>query len=517
MSDLTTGKLDRYTQISELGDVMRNMLRPGIPVILILVGLMTAKLFFTDQSGWLGLLWMGAGTGFALAIWRDQGVGLPLLPMFALQHLAVYGLPIFTRNEIIVAYDDSLITQSGLEIGIFLAAAAFAWRGGMQVFIPKRGYSYMLRIFTTGGSRTLRIFALGLIICTTTHELLFMMRLLDNIYLMLPAGSWSIMSAILNSAAMSGYFLTAMSIGTGTANGTTRTTFWICLITSCLLMASSFLLSSTTNLVGAVTIGLFWGSGRVPWRFLGVTVIILSFLHVGKFEMRERYWQKGQDDVLQQFNLGDMFPHYVEWIDSSYNILTASEDEIAQRETTGKGKSQSMLNRVNNLQNLLFVVDAVNNKNIPTLGGETYVIIPPLLIPRVLWPEKPRTHEGQIMLNTHYGRQTLRDSYLTYIAWGLVPEAYGNFGPYLGVIILGIFCGFIFAWLEVVTAFKPLLSLEGLLTFALFIGIAASFEMVASVLITSLFQSMVTIAAASMPFVHRTFSEKEELETEDPA
>jgi hypothetical protein len=107
------------------------------------------------------------------------------------------------------------------------------------------------------------------------------------------------------------------------------------------------------------------------------------------------------------------------------------------------------------------------------------------------------------MLNVHFGRQSRADSFTTYIAWGLLPEAYGNFGSTWGAVILGVVLGGLFAWLENLTASKPLLSLEGMVTFALFIGLASSFEMVSSVLITSLFQSVVTIALACFPFVQR--------------
>lgn len=509
MSKSKFGRFDRFTEISEFGDAMRNLLRPGIPLILVVVSVMVAILFFTGQSGWMGLLWMGAGTGISLFVWRNSGIGLPLIPMLMIQHLVVYGLPVFARNEVVVAYPDALITQSGIEIFIFMITSAIAWRGAMHIFVPKRGFSYVLKILASDSSRNLRVFALGLMLATTLHEVLFSTGLLDLFYSLLPSGSWSIMTATLNAAGMSGTFLTAMAIGSGEANTTTKTTFWLLLTASCLLLASSFLLSSTTNLVGAATIGLFWGSGRVPWRFLAVVVVSLSFLHIGKFEMRERYWQKSQEDIVQNFSLADMPAHYTEWVQASYEILVANESENAGPSSRRKdSKNDSMINRVNNLQNLLYAIDAVEIQRIPILGGATYTIIPPLLIPRILWPEKPRTHEGQIMLNTHFGRQSLKDSFMTYIAWGLLPEAVGNFGTIWGGVLLGLGCGTIFAWLEVKTAYKPLLSLEGLVTFALFIGIAVSFEMVASVLITSLFQSVTTIVLACSFFVHRTSHER---------
>jgi hypothetical protein len=167
-------------------------------------------------------------------------------------------------------------------------------------------------------------------------------------------------------------------------------------------------------------------------------------------------------------------------------------------------KHQTLLDRVDNLQNLLFVIDAEETNHISPLEGQTYSIIPPLLIPRIIWPNKPRTHEGQILLNVHFGRQDFASTFTTYIAWGLLPEAYGNFGPYLGSIAIGCFLGAFFAWIENFTSRKLVVSLEGFLSLSATVSLMNSFEMVASVLVTSTFQSMMIIFGACLPFVRRS-------------
>jgi hypothetical protein len=132
----------------------------------------------------------------------------------------------------------------------------------------------------------------------------------------------------------------------------------------------------------------------------------------------------------------------------------------------------------------------------------------------MFWPNKPRTHEGQILLNVHFGRQDLEATFQTYIAWGLLPEAYGNFGPKTGAIALGIFLGLCFAWVENFTARKLLLSLEGFISFTILLGLMGSFEMVASVLVTSIFQSVVVLVIACFPFVERMVLRRPEASTQ---
>ena len=487
--------LDRYTRVGELGDAFHGMLRKAIPAISLMVAILVARMLVINEEGWLGLLWMGVGTVFALSIWRTAGIGLPLLPIFAIQHLAVYGIPLVNRNETIAGYSSALVDNAGLEVLIMLAACALVWRLCMTFFSPAGAKSLALRIFAVEGNRALNRIGIGLITLSAGYELLNALRLTGAVMSMLPGGAHSIVVAVINAAGMSGYFLTAMAISSGGAHRPTRTFFWCTLTGHLILLTSSILLSSVINIVGAAVIGLFWGAGRIPRTFLLVCSCLLAFLNLGKFEMRERHWgASGQ--MVSELNVSTLPGFYMEWV--GYSLAKISGDNPNEEKTR---KNQTMLARMDNLQNLLFVSDRVVNTKSPVLGGETYALIPPLLIPRILWPEKPRTHEGQVILNTHFGRQSREDSFTTYIAWGLLPEAYGNFGPIWGAVILGGVLGIVFAGLENFTANKPLLSLEGMVTFVLLIGIAASFEMVASVLITSLFQAVLTVIMACAPFV----------------
>lgn len=478
---------------------MHAFLGKAIPVIGVIVVLLALKLFFTDVPGWLAVVWIGAGLCLALICWHGAGIGLPLLPLLAAQHFAVYAVPMLNRNKAISGYEEALINHAGFQILILLAACSAAWRLGMQLLKPAPPTAHALSVVVTEGSKALNHIGLALISIAAGYELLNVLHATDLFLSMLPSGTQSIVVAMIGAAGMSGYFLVAMFIASGDARRSTRNLFWTLLPLHLLLLTSSILLSSVINIVGAVVIGLFWGSGRIPRGFLLVCALSLSFLNIGKFEMRERYWG-GSGQVSTNVTLSQLPSYYLEWIGCSADILTGRDDSSdAQKKTEG----QTMLARMDNMQNLLYVADKIRNEHIPDLGGETYAIIPPLLIPRILWPEKPRTHEGQILLNVHFERQSRADSFGTYVAWGLLPEAYGNFGAVWGAAILGLFLGLAFAWIENATAAKPLLSLEGLVTFAVLIGFAASYEMVASVLVTSLFQSVTTIALACYPFVQK--------------
>jgi hypothetical protein len=327
--------------------------------------------------------------------------------------------------------------------------------------------------------------------------------LADFVYTLLPAGSSSIVTALVGAVSTCGFFLASISMGKSETPLWRKGVFALLLIANTLISAITLLLSGAAVVTGSVVIGLFWGSGRIPWAYISIMVLTLAFFNLGKYPMREKYW--GLNGELRDTpNLAQMPARYSEWAQVSVDSLYATEDDATSSWSKPKAKtSYSLSDRVNNLGNLLFIIDAMADGKIPPLYGETYALIPPLLVPRILWPDKPRTHEGQVLLAVHFGRQELESTFVTYIAWGLLPEAYGNFGPFAGSIILGIFLGILFAWIENFTARKAVLSVEGFVGFAFFLSMTTSFEMVSTTLVTSQFQAMVPIVAACAPFARR--------------
>lgn len=495
--------LDRYTQIGDLADSVRWLVRRTLlPATVILAG-ETAYLFFTGGRGASAFGLIALGTIIVLALWRPRGIGLPIVPLIAVQNLVVYGLPIVIGHEVLASYPESYATRAGFEVLIFSISLAAAWRVGMEMLHPASAMSYALQGFKQEGATKLKRIGFGLILGAFLYLLLESLNLFTSFYALLPDGSYSMITTLISAAGACGFFLVAMFVGTGNISPVGRILFWGLLAGNCFISASGFLLSATTALFASVLIGLFWSMGRMPWRYLIVVTAVMSFLNLGKFTMRERYW--GIDgEPSATITLEQMPRYYGEWIQASFEAITpVQRDEFGRANATEATKGQSLLERVNNLQNLLFVIDAMDASHRAPLYGQTYVIIPPLLIPRIFWPDKPRAHEGQILLNVHFGRQDLDATFQTYIAWGLLPEAYGNFGAKAGAIFLGFGLGLLFAWLENFTARKLLLSLEGFIAFTVLLDMAGSFEMVASVLVTTMFQSVVLLIVASVPFVER--------------
>jgi hypothetical protein len=497
--------LDRYTEIGAISRTVRDAVKRMIGPLIIVLVLISIYLAYADKKGALSFAAMSAGTCIALGFWNRGAIGLPLLPMLAAQNLIIYGVPILASHENILAYPGSFISDAGFEVLVLDLAMIGAWSIGMRLMRPGPPISYVLHEVNRAGAKGWRRMGFFLILCATAYQVLIGFNLLNALYSILPNGGDSMINTLVSVTAACGFFLVSMVIGENQAPAMEKVLFWGLLVANSLISASGFLLAGAAAYIFSVAVGLFWSSGKLPWRYLAVSLSFLAFFNVGKTTMRERYWVS-DEARNSNISIGDMPACYAEWSVVSFNAILANDlrkDSGANDALPQTSKNQTLLDRIDNLQNLLFVIDAIDTEHVSPLKGKTYWLIPPLLVPRIFWSDKPRSHEGQVLLNVHFGRQDLNSTLSTYIAWGLLPEAYGNFGQYYGAIFLGVVLGMFFAWVENFTARKLLVSTEGLISLSLFMNLMNSFEMVASVLVTSTFQSMVIVVVATAPFVRR--------------
>jgi hypothetical protein len=135
---------------------------------------------------------------------------------------------------------------------------------------------------------------------------------------------------------------------------------------------------------------------------------------------------------------------------------------------------------------MLMLTQSESPERYPYLYGQTYAILPELMIPRVFNAKKIVSHTGTHMLNIHYGRQTVFDTQTTTIAWGLLAESYANFGL-LGcaglAVVLGVAYGQCTRW----SMNAPILSAQSLFA-VLLLTCAFQSEWTAGVYVAALSQ-----------------------------
>jgi len=214
---------------------------------------------------------------------------------------------------------------------------------------------------------------------------------------------------------------------------------------------------------------------RIPFVTIGLLFVVLTILHNGKATMREKYWAPDAPTVSIQ----DLPSFFTEWV--NYGLLPFQKD-------SGVTKKRELLERASLLHIMCLVVDSTD-RGLPFLSGETYANVPTMLIPRFFWPDKPSGQITTRRLGIHFGLQDESSSKTTSIGFGVIAEAYANFG-YFGVLLLGLLIGWSNKVVSIWTSNAPLISNGGFLMILL-MAWAIQVELPMSVWVSSFFQASI--------------------------
>lgn len=476
---------------------MQKALGLGLAVCIFLsvVGVLQLLMVRPEYAPLFGL--MTVATCGGIAYWRNIGSrGLPMLPVLLVQHGLIYALPLAMQNPSIESYSPSAQTWTAVSVSIALIISCVAWKFGREMLTPKPS-RYKLRL-GEGGDSVRRCMVLAVIFMGigVSYELASISGLLGII---LPNPSFNaLLRAFCYGPVVLGGFLGGFALSVP-GNTMTRLLFWILTILESLLVIRNFTLAAVMGPIFCLILGLVIGRRKIPWVVIGCAVISLGVLNRGKFSMREKYWAISGESYYNS-TLDELPSLYVEWLDDSMNFI--QENRNINKLSNGlnlEEKGQSLAMRVDNLQNILFFVEAMNSKNVSPMMGASYALIPPLLVPRFLWPDKPRGQEGQVRLNLHFGRQlTVEETEKTYFSVGLLPEAVGNFGAIGGGVFFGLVSGLVCGMLESWSSRKKIFSVEGMIALGFLLQLAVSMEMSASTLVTSTFQLLIAISIGGL-------------------
>jgi len=201
-------QINRFGMVGDLALSVRRMIKRAFLPLLGLCLIETLLLWFTGQTSTAAFAMLAVGSCIALASWKEQGKGLPLMPMMVAQTMLIYGLPIAIGHEFLTGYSEEYITRAGIELLVFLTCLTGFWRLGMTSFMPGRSLAYVLREFNKSGYKAIAKVGMVLIVCTTTFQLLQSLGLLDSLMNALPSGAASVVSTLVMSATVCGCSLT---------------------------------------------------------------------------------------------------------------------------------------------------------------------------------------------------------------------------------------------------------------------------------------------------------------------
>ncbi len=460
----------------------------------ILVSIITVTGIITSRTTNLEDITLFAGlVGIALTslyLWcKGKVYGLPIVPIFTLSYVWTYIMPIIANQEILDTYTAPERIFAGLTIGGFLAIMTGTWYGIVKT---SRKLNKPNTLFALDSNKADKLF-LGILVVAV----IFSMSVIGGWAGITTTPVFSLMrGAILGLTNIAGFVL-GFRHGQHSLSVNRSNFFRFLVLLYCITNAASLLLVGSITFLIITGIGFTMGRKKIPLTTTVLTILIIIPLHYGKGEMRQQ--AIGKELSIQPWE----YPaYYAEWVgknfeNKSFTYSNKREDEFSDLVgvygVEAPDNKQKISDRASLLQQLLLT--QVRSPDIqPFLEGVTYQWIPQLLIPRLFLDSKISAHYATSILNIYYGKQRLQDTFSTTIGWGLLSEAYANFGL-VGCAVLAIILGYVFGNVSAWSHYAPLLSARYLTSVLLMVY--AFNDSVASVFISSLFQSLVSLVAVN--------------------
>lgn len=430
----------------------------------------------------LASLIIGAACMYPVYLWCANKVkGMPVFPFFSLTYLWTFCLPLLSENPNVLKYAPEQHLYAGIATAIFLISGTLVW---VQMV---RSHEGMTKPYRALKAETAETFFIGIVGAGA----------LLNMYVIggwtgIPDKLFTIVRGIILGLSFLGIFVLAYRCGGGFLTRQKARIFVIFLALNILSAAASLILKTALTLFLLSVIAFVIGGRKLPLIAVMIGLVMLLPLHYGKHEMRHKYWSGTGGHYVQPWE-------YPAWFQEWSGYAMENLNPQPKRYEPKKEKKESFIERSSVIHMLMMAQEKIPSQY-TFVGGATYSIIPLLFIPRALSPNKIRSHEGTHMLNIHIHRQTYQDTLKTTIAWGLLPEAYANFGL-VGCAGIGAVLGAFYGAVTRLAIGTPAFSARTMFCVLVLSLALASTEWTAGVYAATLFQSSVPILGIRFAFM----------------
>jgi hypothetical protein len=410
-----------------------------------------------------GLLWAKSG-----------GSRFPVFEPIMLLCANAYAIPLLNGHEQLTVYAPDVVTKAGWAVMLYQLSAIIAYN-------LTHGHPGQSRFWTEEilSRQVGKFIVYGLIFST-------LYIIISTFTFWIPSDLESVLRAVFFGVGILCTFVGAQRWGRGELTQSEKAVLVCTLIPQLILQTVNLLLIGSVTLLGIALLGFLSGGKRIPWGTMLCAFAIMAVLHNGKSQMRVKYWeQKYPIPTITQLPA-----FYAEWI--GHGLEAPGENSSGERDASAGRK---LLER-SSLMHILCLIVNYSPERQPFLNGETYGYVLPQLIPRLFWPDKPRSHISTYRLAIYYGLQNEDDTTTTTIAFGMLAEAYANFGL-IGGIMLGIFWGVALKKLQLLSLHSPMFSLAGLLMILL-TAWSFSSELTMAVWVSSLSQAIIVVLGVPM-------------------
>ncbi len=416
-----------------------------------------------------GLLWAKSG-----------GSRFPVFEPIMLLCANAYAIPLLSGQEQLSLYSPEIVTKAGLAVILYQVCAILTY----TYVTGLRGHNRFWRESILS-PQIEKSTVYGLVLSTVYVAL-------TTFTTVIPSNLESVLRAIFFGVGILCTFISTQRWGRGELTQSDKAVVVCTLIPQLIIQTVGLLLITSISLLGIAMLGYLSGSKRIPWGAMGCAFASLAVLHNGKSAMRNKYWEQ----QLPTPTIAQLPAYYAEWIGYGVAPNEPSNEEGEVRKSSGR----KLLERTSLMHMLCLVVDWSPTRQ-DFLYGETYGYVLPQLIPRFFWPDKPRSHIATYRLSIYYGLQDEDATTTTTIAFGMLTEAYANFGLF-GAALLGLFWGGCLKKLQVLSFHSPMFSQAGLLMILL-TAWAFAIELTMAAWISSLFQALIFVLG--VPLLIRGF------------
>lgn len=452
----------------------QQLFRTGIGLLALLLGYLAYTARINDPLHlYLGLAIFALASVPSLLWARAGGSRFPVFEVIMLLCANAYALPMLNAQEQLADFTPEAITTAGLAVVLYQLTAIITYNSVRG--IPGRSNFWRESLLS---SNVERMMVYGILLSCVYVGV-------STFTTWIPRDLESILRAVFFGISILCTFVTSQRWGHGELTPQEKGIFMAAIIPQLLMMSVGLTLIAALSQIGIALLGYVCGSKRIPWVALIVIFPIAAVLHTGKTRMRTKYWEEGNPPPT----ITQVPAYYAEWVDFGL-----------QPTSGGKTVGHKILERTS-LMHMLCLIVTWSPDHQDYLYGKTYGYVLPQLIPRFFWPDKPRSHIATYELSIYYGLQAEEDTNATTIAFGLLAEAYANFGL-VGGLLLGVFWGVSLKKLQIWSTFSPMFSFAGLFM-VLLTAWAFNAEMTMSVWVSSLQQAVVV--ALGVPLMIKSF------------
>lgn len=406
----------------------------------------------------------------ALLWTRTAGRQFPTFETYLFTFSNGYAIPLLTGHRQLAFYTEEIIFKAALGIILFQVAAivAFYATGGR----PKRGPFWRREIFSDKIGRYLG------------HAMVLnsIYVVVSTYYSAIPGDLVGPLRAVFFGIGILCTFVQSLRWGQGSLQSTEKIYFVANLALQMLVLTATLFLINGVSLLVLALAGYVCGARRIPVLVCIVSLLVLGVLHNGKFVMRAKYWEGANSPSERNDRFSELPAFYLEWLTQGLRVNEEDRDDP---------KAKHKLLERTSLFHMMCLVVSLSPDRQPYLEGETYRDIPGQFVPRFFWPDKPLGHVSTSRLAVYYGLQRAEDTAKTTIGFGVVTEAYANFG-FFGLGLVGALIGFLQKKVRVWSSESPILSYPGIVT-VLLMSWAFSTEHTMSIWLSSFYQACVAV------------------------